>query len=186
MAYNQIPFKTSRGICAYVEVAGVAGLPLGNIFPHKSGGGRTFPNFTCLISSFSEEQDNPGCWHVSILLSIRTTCTPGAQPGSEYASEALVGAIVDLFEDTVGDDRSALADAITAAGRGWAVDASGGVDDAQVAFAAANADMALFKVDSIKPLQGGTSTAEQAEKSVCWVDDFPFELVVRATEATEP
>lgn len=186
MAYNQIPFKASRGLAAYIRANAPAGLEAAEIFPHKSSGYRAFPNVTCLVTTFSEESNNPGCYHVNVLVSIRTACTVGTTPGAEYASEALVGAIVDLFELAIGTDRSALADRITAAGRALAVDASGGVDPVQDAFALANADMAAFKVDSISPLPNGTSGVEKDEKAQCFVDDFPFALVVRAATATEP
>ncbi len=177
MALNQIPFKTSRGVAAYIAANAPEGLDAAEVFPHKSSGYRVFPNVICLVTHFHEETDNPGCWHINILVSIRTACTIPASPNATtpdpaYASEAIVGAIMDLFEEAVGTDRSALADLITEAGRALTTPAK-------------DADMALFKVDSITPLPNATSAVE-GDKGKCWVDDFPFELVVRATAATEP
>jgi len=191
MALNQIPFKTSRGVAAYIKANVPTGLDAAEVFPHKSSGYRMFPNVTVLVTHFYEEDDNPGCFHVNIIVSIRTACTvtpANSNPASDpaYVSEGIVGAVVDLFEQAIGQDRSALADLITAAGRTMTVDASGGLDAIQAAFAAANADMARFKVDSIVPLPNATSGVEGDAKSKCWVDDFPFELTVRAVADTEP
>lgn len=178
MAYNQIPFKTSRGVAAYIAANAPAGLPVGEIYAHKSSGYREFPNVTCLVTHFYEEMDNPGCYHVNVLVSIRTACTvpvnpSGTAPDPAYVSEAIVGAVADLFETMVGTDRSALAEAITASGRALATNGTDG-------------DMALFKVDSIAPLPNATSAAEGDHKVKNWVDDFPFELVVRAVADVEP
>jgi hypothetical protein len=178
MAFNQLPFKTSRGVAAFIAANGPAGI---EVLPHKSSGYRSFPNVTCLVTHFSEETDNPGCFHVNILVSIRTASSmpvnpSGATVDPAYASEAVVGALADLFDTTVQFDRSALADAITSAGRALATANPTGPD----------ADMAKFKVDSIVPLPNATSAVEGDDKAKCWVDDFPFELVVRATDATEP
>lgn len=172
MAYNGIPFKTSRGVAAYVKANLPAGLAASEVLPHKSSGSRTLPNVTILITDFTEQQDNPGAWHVSLIVSIRT---PWGDDGSEYASEEIVAAIADLFDKAIGTDRSTIAEAITAAGRALAE-----VEDTR------DGDMANFKVDFIQPLPGATSAAEKDDKSQCWVDDFPFELVVRAVDSTEP
>jgi hypothetical protein len=185
MALNRIPFKTSRGVAAYISANVPAGLDKAEIFPHKSSGYRKFPNVTTLVTHFSEETDNPGCFHVSIIVSIRTACVMVVNPGANavdpaYASEAIVGAIADLFNTTtvhLSQDRSKLADAITAAARAVAAANQNGQD----------ADLALFKVDSIAPLPNATSATEEKDgKAQCWVDDLPFELVVRATDAVEP
>jgi hypothetical protein len=187
MAYNRIPFKTSRGVAAYIESCAPAGLSPSSIFPHKSSGYRSFPNVTVLVTTFTEAVDNPGSYQVNILVSVRTTCDPSVA-GSEYDSDALVGEIADLFEEAIATDRSSLADLITAAGRSWAVDGSAGADPVQAAFAAQNADLQWFKVDSIVPLPNATSGVETDEGSKfrCWVDDFPFALIVRAVSDTEP
>ena len=151
MAQTRLPFKTSRALAAYIRANCPEGLDPSEILPHKSTGSRRLPNVTIIISDFAAQQDNPGACDVTAIVSVRTALTG---PYSEYESEDLVGAVEDLFTVAIGTDRSTLADAITTAGRTLAVDESDGEDPEVAARAERDADMALFKVDSIIPGRG--------------------------------
>lgn len=177
MAYNQIPFKTSRAVAAYIKAGSVSGLDPEEVFPHKSSGYRAFPNVTVLVSGFTEDTTNLGSYTVNILVSIRTACSVavgGSASDPVYASEAIVGAIADLFKkaEANNDDRFALCTAITAAGRALSSNT-------------ADADMEYFIVDYIAPMAGGNSTVEVDDRGKCWADEFPFEMRVRAIKASE-
>ena len=77
-----------------------------------------------------------------------------------------------------GNSLTPVADALTAAGRALAVDASAGADPSQVAIAAANADMTNFRCDWLKMETPFLVRGKPDDKGDYWVEILNFSAFV--------
>ena len=184
--YSLVP-KTCRALQAYImaHIDEIDGLPLANVHAHKDAEPRELPNVTIRCDTATPKSGNPGAWTVNVKIWVATSMIVNPEdtdtdPISE--SDNLAAQVIDLFyQNIVGQNNAALADAITEAARAAVYT---GVDPDQVAAARPWANLADFKCDYIRHL-GGIDIQTDPNLNA-YMDVFGLQLEVRASTATEP
>lgn len=142
--FNNLRSKLDRAICAYIVSQPDCGTK-DDVLPGNSSAKRGYPNTTVRSTLSKPEENFTGNRRVNVHISIKGQVAPNDDGASQTAFDTRVANTYDALLQT--DDEQTLkftAAEITTAGRALAVDASNGADPVQVAFAAANADMADF------------------------------------------
>ena len=162
--------QIERAVIAYLKESfdlpgsfDAANIARPNFYFSNDGNDRQAPLIDVLADSSSEVPtfSNDEDYNVRIKAEWPAGNQPGqTNPGWNWVQiNNFIGVpVAAMSQTTTGQDRQATADAITAAGRALAVDASGGADPVKARDAANNADMVNFTC--LKVMSRGSRRAQ--------------------------
>ena len=194
MAFNNPSSKFERAVRQYLIQQGKA-TSADTFISNDTSTRSVLPNRTVQVAAFNPKVffRPEGTVHCQIqhhfpALQQPIPTQPGqAQPPAPGNPDLQRVNFDKYFGDTLdsmlwGDGQSfeSLADAITAAGRGLAIDGSNGADPVQVQNAKNNADMANFRCDWVAQAEPAITrgNSEGADGKTFWVEIFNFKAFV--------
>ncbi len=179
MANGNLRSKCNRAVAAYL-VSKQCGT-VADVLPANTIKPKTFPNTTVISKLAVEDPQFSGNRRITLYVVIAGKAQVAVDETNPDVSrtdfDSRVAKTDDMLRQTDnGQNLKATADDITAAGRALAVDASNGLDPAQVLFAKNNSDMADFTMNGWFP--AGDGDGEIADDEGCsWKEVLIFEAV---------